>query len=256
MKILLIGDSHVRALGSSYNLLPVEQRRSLQQKIGYESIKFGQLFSVPLLVKPFFRVIDPGLELTDTDARAKLSELSGRDVFAANDRENVYCFSMAFTTTLILRDIVWRNYCPSSVWARGKGTAISEAVLQSIIRAHFKWVLDFHRALSAAGICVISIESPPPRSDDLSIARGARADVVLEVDRIARLTIAACLAEIGMPVVRAPSECYQGAECSGFLKAEYAEMSNGDLHHANSRFGTLMLPLVLAKAAAIAKARG
>jgi hypothetical protein len=248
MKLVFLGDSHVRALGSSYNLLPLDRRRQLLRDGGFQSCKFGQLFSFPLVVKPFFTTKDSVVELNDINARSQLARVTGKEVFDTSDPALVYCLSLAFTTTLLVRDPVWREHCPSVVWAKGGGAAMSEGVMKAIILGHFKWVFEFHAALKSAGMNLISFESPPPRLDDLSIGRGARPEVVLEVDRIARLITATHLSGLGIPIVRAPVECYLGPDRTGFLKAEYAETANGDVHHANSEFGALMLPLVLSEA--------
>lgn len=251
MKLLLFGDSHIRALRDSYASRPPHERERMARAKGIDDIRFVQLFAFPHALQPFFAADDRELRLTDPVGVKRLAEVSGKAAFRAGDREWALAVFLAFTTTMLVRDITWQEFRPVDCSTSRAGTPLSSQVIRALVLKHFEHIIAFHRALAGLGAPVIAVSAPPLRRDDLAIVRGADPDVVLAVDRLARGIVGEALREAGIPIVEPPPEAYRTEPPARFLHDAFAERHADDTHHANQAYGALMLDRVLDHALAL-----
>ncbi len=160
---------------------------------------------------------------------------------------------MAFTTTIFVRMEVWLRHRPWRVWRKGL-LPLSDAVVREIALDHFAYVIAFFQALRALGIRFAALEAPPPRRDELSIP-DIGSDALLEIDRLGRQAVAEALGAIGVAIVSAPDDAYEGAAGAGFLRPDFYKIGRDDFHHANVGFGRMMLPRAFAACAELATGR-
>jgi hypothetical protein len=234
MKTVVIGDSHIVALGNAYRAKP--QR---YEELG--DVAFGKLFGFVTTIRPFFDATGEHVTLTDPEAQACLKGLIGVPYFAAGD-QNRYVISMAFTTTFFLRLAFWDNFRP---WRFGDVSRqpLSDAMVRRIALEHFKHPIGFFAALRERGLSIIALEAPPPRMDDQAGIDKHGRDGFLEVNRLSRESMTEALAAMGVPVIGAPEETLEEAPKGrfGFLKPEFWNVKGQDRHHANRQFGHFAL---------------
>lgn len=239
MKLVILGDSHVVALGRAYAAKPADFVSPLPG-----GLAIGKLFSFPIALDTFFdNAHSERVAFCNQQINRKLEQLTGRPYFAVGD-ENVYVFSMAFTTTLFVRMSVWQKYRPWHV-RRGKHRLLSDAVIQELALGHFSNILAFFRALTSLGLRLAALEAPPPRRDDPVISRHLAADALLEIDRLGRAAVRSSLNAMNIPIVNAPSAAYDDSPVHhGFMRSEF-QLAGNDFHHANTTYGSLVVPSIL-----------
>jgi hypothetical protein len=244
MKIALLGDSHIVALGNALAELPAAER-----EFNGTQVKVTKNFSFPDALRPFFQVKDESIAFTSPTTREEMRRTFGRTAIDSSFRDTILAISMPFTTIRVVRHKTWRTQFPIALGARPRLNGVSSAVMYEMTVRHYQHILSFFKALKDAGHTVLAVSGPPPRLDDPRVAR-YKPDIVLAADAAVRGIMMSELEKIGVPVVLPPEETYVGPSRTGGLREEYYNMR--DRHHANVRYGKLMLAKVIAEASALA----
>jgi hypothetical protein len=129
---------------------------------------------------------------------------------------------------------------------------VSGGVLEAMVRTDQTGVRTFFLQLLEAGVRFFAISAPPPRRDHPAVARGVPLETIAHIDGVARAIWRSWLREKSIPLVDSPPEARDG---DGFLLPEFSQTQvvNGvrDAHHANSDYGRLLWPEILAHANAL-----
>lgn len=235
MKLRIAGNSHVGAL-----------KRGLDQALAQQPTRFEEVQVFPIVrakleLEPFSRRVGDAVELTDPQSRTHLRERAGVDQID----HGVWGICMGLHNVVLMRDPFWDQHAPSWI-ATGEEIPVSRSLCEAIVLAGQEHVRAFVLHLKEAGIPVFLISSPPLRRDHPSVA-SRRAEVPLEVDRLARETLAAFAAQHEIPFVDYPAQAL--AE-DGFLRAEFESTiirakGSRDRAHANEEYGALMMRRVI-----------
>ncbi len=158
MKLVITGDSHVIALSEAYRQNPAAYPSAAPGRTAV-----GRMFPFPTVLEPFFERQGDRIILSDPDRRARLKNLIGREEFVAGD-PNIYLFSMALTTTVLVRLSVWHKFRPWRA-AQKKTQSLSDTMMAKVSWSHSRHVIGFFTALQELGIRFAAVAPPPPRSD-------------------------------------------------------------------------------------------
>ncbi len=244
MRLVILGDSHVTALGEGLVELKREGRISLPGEVHVLKV-----FNGPDTLERFFEATEGGVGFTDPRVGDALQGAISARVLVARESDDVYALSMGLMTTLFVRLLDWRRYVPAAFAPpTGKAMVVSEAVVRAIALSHNQHVLDFFAAVKLAGLRVVAISAPPLRLDAPVIADGGRPEVIQTLDRLARAAVANELARLEVPVVDPPDEAYGDGPGGAFLRPEFHRVAVKDHHHGNAAYGRLMVAKVLAQA--------
>ncbi|WP_426957651.1 hypothetical protein [Muricoccus radiodurans] len=249
MRLALIGDSHVVALGNALT----RDRDALLAGSGVSDAVFGKVFSFPQLLKPFFAVERGGVRLVERGPAGSLERVLGPGLLGPA-RPEIFGISMAYTTSLLLWSLQWQTHRPWRACPEGF-QPVSDGVVRAMAEEHFRHILGFIAALRDQGLRLFAVEAPPPREDHPYVGRTISAEAMLAVDRLARGRVREALDGMGVETVGVPDPAYGGVPGRSFLAAPFRSLAEGDYHHANEAYGALMLPAVLARAAEIGAAR-
>ncbi|MGG5818832.1 hypothetical protein [Falsiroseomonas sp. HW251] len=238
MKLRIVGDSHVVALAAGRRLLP--------PSAWPQGIPIAKLFSFPATRRPFHQAGADGVAFLDEDMGRRLHTVTGDSVMRAG--EDVFAISLPFSTSLLLWSATWRTHRP---WRRCPDglQPVSDGAVAAMVLDHFRHALAWLADLRGAGVRFFVMESPPVRQRDIGVKKTGSPEAVIELDRLARDAIDAELGRLGIPVLRAPREAYQGAPRASFLREELGEPT--DRHHANAAYAALQLPRLLDFAASL-----
>lgn len=237
MKLAIVGDSHVVALGEGLRAMRAAG------EVSAENVLVSKLYSGPTSLKPFFTFEDRTICFTDRVLGLRLAQVTGRDTLSEADRGTVFAVSMGLMTTIFTRLSDWDRFVPWQ-FADSEKSAVSTGTIEAIARDHNRYAVEFYRALLSLGLSCIAIAAPPPRIDEAARARMAP-QLLVEIDAIARRVVAHELGALGVSIVRPSPAVYAEGENSGLLRPELARYQGDDTHHANQQYGRLMLPRVL-----------
>lgn len=241
--LFILGDSHTMCLAEALRLACGPANRPPTGT----PVAVGLMFPFSRTMAPFHLVRDGRVAFADPEATGRLAALTGSAAFLPAGQAR-YAITMVYTTSLILWRSAWFWCRPWRVAKPGLGV-VSDAVMAAIADRHFVHVVAFLDALKAAGADALVIESPPPRSDDRSLATGrVERDAIIEIERLTRARIDERLAGLGVDVVRCPPESYAGAPRNSLLRDDLRNIRPPglpvDTHHANRRYGEMMLRAV------------
>ncbi|KQS57252.1 hypothetical protein ASG17_00485 [Brevundimonas sp. Leaf363] len=247
-KVVIIGDSHTLAYAEAYTSEP----SAYASPAG--GLGIAKLFPFNTSLRPFYVPEDGGVAFTHEGARETMTALIGRTAIVPND-PHVYLLSLG-GTTVFLRAPIWKAFRP---WRTSLKTTqpLSDATMTQVSLDYFKHVIDFFAALKAMGVKVAAVEAPQVRRDDPAVEYIGEAGV-LEITRLCRGALFEALADLDVPVIRAPKEASEDdthALDQGFLRRELWKRDRArDHHHANEAYGRIQLPRMLEQAGVLAKA--
>lgn len=240
-QVLILGDSHVVALGHALERNPGSQDLPA---LGRASVR--KLFSFPTTLRAFHRRRDNDVMLTDAGAARELAEVIGAQSISGDDGR-IFVFSIPYTTTILLRNPVWRRFSPWAVCERPR-QPLSVAVIEQIVLYHFRYSIQFLTDLSEAGVRCFALHAPPPRRDDPKFGRSIEARVGAVLHATAVQVVQRALQARGVESI----DLMSGLAASilsndGFLPPEFHAADANDFHHANARFGQEMLSAIDAR---------
>lgn len=235
MKLRIAGNSHVGALKRGLD------QALAQQPTGFEEVQVFPIVRAKLELEPFSRRTGDAVQLIDPQSRTHLRERAGVDQID----DGVWGICMGLHNVVLMRDPFWDQHAPSWI-ATGEEIPVSPSLCAAIVLAGQEHVHAFVLQLKQAGIPVFLVSSPPLRRDHPSVA-SRRAEVPLEIDRLAREALADFAAQHEIPFVNYPDEAL--AE-DGFLREKFESTivrakGSRDRAHANEEYGTLMMRRVI-----------
>ncbi len=186
-------------------------------------------------LKNFFVVDGGAVKTLPPDARENVFPEPG----LSGGEEAWYVVSFPYNTNRILRDFDWQKFAPWDVCA-GE-TALSDAVLERIIGNESRGAVDFVMAFQQVGMKVAVLEAPR-HFEAVLTEKSGRAPVLKAVSERYRAVLDRQFEAAGIPVLHQPAETI--AE-SGSSLPEWKSRNEGDLYHANSDYGALMLEKML-----------
>jgi hypothetical protein len=239
MNLLITGDSHAVVLGKSLAEITDQER----QLIGGE-IRAAKLLSFPVALRKFFDVDGSRLKFVTEQIRPDKPIAFGLSGIDLVDKNQIIAISMPFTTTVLLRNPIWKIYAP---WqhAGAHRHSFSCSVMKEIVLGHFQHVIDLFSTLKRFGVPSIAIDAPAPRRVVTSAwSKNDDTQLIISIDQVSRRIMNEQLSLLGIPVVPTPK---QTIDDHGFLRDEFA----ADAHHGNQFYGALMLRKVLKEASTI-----
>lgn len=240
MRLSICGDSHVVALGQG-----LLELGDAAKDIFPGPISCLKLFSCPKTLKPFFDRTGDHITFRGASVRESFAELTGAAALAASP-DSVYAFSLAFTTKFLIREDCWLSATPYGHAQVAGKTVLSNNVMASILREHYKHQLRFLADCKRLNLKFLIIGSPPLRSDNPHLKHEEHRITRQHVDAMAREFMKGELERLAVPFVLAPDGV---SSEGGYLRAEYCAVGPRDYYHANGLYGALMVRRVAARAA-------
>lgn len=236
MKLRIVGDSHVAALGNAF--LHYSEARDLFANV--EKVEFSKLFPYPDALSKFWQ---------EKDGKFTIRRRS-RGVTLANDAQTadlsgepdvVHALVLPYSTNLFLRSPTWNRYRPWQC-AEEKYHVLSDQTFAAMVAHHIRYILGFLDALQQSTVRCVVVEAPPIRLDDQRAAKGRLSeDAILFVDRRYREIVDAALADRAIGVVHCPEEAFDGDRRHGFLRDDLRRIAPRDMNHANEEYGLMHL---------------
>ncbi|KQS53661.1 hypothetical protein ASG17_14150 [Brevundimonas sp. Leaf363] len=234
-RLLIGGDSHTVAIGRGLQKFKPEPNDIPLAVSAYKLFEFPKTQGR----EPFFARDGERIVWTVDTMAANWAALSGEpDLSVETLKDTTLALCMGFTTTNLLRKPDWKRYASWRLRRLKPRQLISDGLIVQMGFDFFQHTLGFFEAGRALGLEMIAVEAPPVRSDELAIAKGARAEVILDVDRIVRLAMRARLEAMGVVVLAPPADAV--AE-TGFLKDDLRKIHRNDWHHGNQDYGLLVM---------------
>ncbi len=231
MKIRIVGDSDIVALGRAY-----QSNESLREKFRNESdVEFSKFFPFPNALKSFWerdgdeivvRKSERGVRLTDDQDLSRIRP----------EADVVYVVSMPYRAT-VNTNSVWRRFSPWSFPVKGR-PLVSDALIERAVKHNASNILGFIGELRQMCNQVIVVESPPIR-DDSGTDETQRSGLTrsLYLNALGRAVLDREIADMGLDVVTCPEDSYQGAPRESYIRTEFHSESKSDKYHANVRYG-------------------
>lgn len=238
--IILLGDSHTSALGKYLRSPGGQAIRSMaEEKFGSAS---AMMFAAGVAFHaPFYRVDGQAVYLKARVPEKMVAAL-GNDGAIRPDDGNIYGFSFGFHASVILRQEFWKDY---TILPDIQGKAyVSNAVFRQMVLAENKYILQFARVAKDLGVRFFFICSPPIRQAMLDRqAEFASPEELIAIKLTYQDVMMAAFDEIGAPYLLPPPRTHEDS----VLKFEYDSSNEGDVHHANKRYGKLVWRRILEK---------
>lgn len=223
--LVVFGDSHVAALRKGLDNLAGRDGFSPETTITMLPLCRGGV-----LRSAFFHVRDGAIHFDDCMID-RLPDTGGT---------TIYCFSGNAHTARVVREINWSSHAPAPV-AKYE-TPISAAMLRDIFSYDQRYMLTLLDTMRQLGLQVFIVEAPHLFRHNAVFAK-ARKEVLLHIDREYRAFIRHELAQRNVDLVSVPEACLDD---EGFMLDKYRSPKAGDNHHANPRFGEVMMGEILA----------
>jgi hypothetical protein len=218
--IVFVGDSHLAAIKLAHDAAP-------DSRIAFRPFGPGNI------VRDNFFSID--------DAKRRIIVRSPHfgnivlPLHAAPDA--VYAVSLPLNTSRILRDYDWRNYVPWNFVRNPWERPLSDEAVSRLIESDAGRAIAFAKALAGLATKVMVIEAPTFFEDAPYLAQ-FRLDVCVEIAQRYCNYVIGRLSEAQIDVVRQPTSTLSEL---GTTKMAYNHKKPKDVHHANVKFGRMML---------------
>jgi len=189
------------------------------------------------MYEPFHRIEGNNLYFMSDKVRERglgfLCDKDGRLL----DYDGMSYVSLGFHTHTFLNPKRWRTH---ALWNTGPARTllpVSEAAFQAMTLDFNRYILDFLSGMKDCGHWIRVIEAPPPSPRFFLLRFGYSMEDVLVMDALFRTTFAEELDKRGISYLSTPPDLIE----SGFLKDSLLASDVNDAHHANSKYGVLML---------------
>lgn len=235
MKLIICGDSHTEAFVAGLSVL----KKTDPHLAGPVSIKpFG---NGRYLAQPFF-IERAGAIVFNRDDYAATYESFGVGPLRRQDGVR-HGFCMGFHTAPLFRHPMWRSYAPWRLCENGSAIPVSDTMLTALASNIWQHIRNFYEAALRLGIDFFVIAAPPPRRSHPCMAEGTALEVVSEVDRLFRLSVAQWLTDRKIDYMMPPP---YAIDRDGFLLPQFEPQHlPHDHHHANERYGAEFLREIL-----------
>lgn len=228
MTTYLSGNSHVVALADGLKARPALQNKFTPFSFGVGTFE----------LEPMSTVHEGHTEFLRPVLRRRLRKVTGEMRFRKGDSWGLV---MGTHNARLYGNDIWQTAALAGAWIPGR-RPISEGVLQQLIHADQQHIKQLLLDMKSTGVKVFVVACPAPRRDGSAAKRGVPLETIALIDRSARSSFRAFLAEHDIDFVEEP---VGATDSAGFLKPEFARqfLANGkeDPHHANAAYGALML---------------
>lgn len=236
-RILLTGDSHLGALRRAVERLSDERQKD---RFVFWPLGTASATSAPLHVR---EAGDDAIRIT---APAWQDRRFSRDSIAEVGADALLVVSLPLHTTPFLRDHAWHTHAPWQVAVQE--VALSSGFLDTLAEAGSRHalalVLDLARIWPA-----MAVLEPPRLFPDSPFLAKARPEVCRAVEAAYRGSVRRRLAQAGIAVIDQPPVTITD---QGMTDPTYDNENPQDRHHANARYGSLVLAGILAHSDATA----
>jgi len=225
MKITICGDSHLSAVYQACESYPEIKKD--------HTLDFAPFGNSEVSHAPYYEINSEKVTLTAERYRTMVSEVS-----LAQDSFDVLAISLPFHTLRIVRHArLWKNYALASLNIEDRA-ALSNATFRAMVLDQQKHNISLVKELTKLGKKVIVIESPKIFEYHV-LFESIPKDIALAADNLYRETMNAVFEKMNVDVLPCPAECVQ--EDEPLMKLEYKPRREGDMHHANSEWGKLVI---------------
>lgn len=239
--IVIFGDSHVRALAHGYMRLSLDDRESIESRLG--GVRFAMLGPAFSFAQPFFERTSEGVVFRDPMPQRFARAVGEAGAIIRPDDPREFIVSVGLQTSYIHQPGIlqrWTNGAPEDGAAHVSRAAFGLAVLE-----YNRHALAFYAALRDMGVKVSALAAPPPSpSFGLIAAHGDRA---LALWRAHDETLARELARLGVPIEQPPAIAREADAPDGFLRPALRDTYAPATPHGNGWYGELFLREVFAR---------
>lgn len=225
VQVFITGDSHTGAMKRG-----LMQLKELQRVPAGFQVQVLGLGSGAHMIRPFFSDNGDHAHITEPTFHVPRLPLATPDGL-----QTIYCWSGLFHFAKVWRDKTWTTYRPASI--DGHVAPLSAGMLRETILQWFRHELALLDVLKRNGCTVLAIESPRPFRHHPALQVNPP-EVVAAVDRFCQDVMLGELQARSIAPVRIPADWVDG---EGFMRPEWRHENDTDPHHANARFGALMI---------------
>ena len=230
MRVVIFGDSHVGALVRGHRQIRDNGKWPADVELLIRGTNGG------VFTGEFF--VDRGdhVEIVAEKFWGSMKRLPLAD---DQSRNTVYGICAHYHSARVWRNPQWKHYAPIAL-ARNEHP-VSEEMVKRMAVDDQRQMLALAAVLNRIGVRTFAIEAPRPFSDHRALQL-LRKDVIQRVDTIYRKAMRDVLDKLSVPTLGLPAECIAP---DGFMDGCFKIDRMGDQHHANSKFGMLMMERML-----------
>lgn len=238
--IVLLGDSHSRAIINGYAALQDTERDYIQSREPFISGMLGPAFAFS---EPFWVRCEAGVKFT-AEMQTRFSAIVGEsDDVIKRDDDRKFIFSIGAQPSLLHLPGAW-NAHTAGKHRVGLGY-LSQAAFRATLLHFNRFVFGFFRALQDMNVH-FSVMAEPPMSPQFAFIQ-QKGERGLDLWRRHAETFRAELARLDIPMEMPPSVVYEGNDDNGFLRLPLCDSSVESSPHGNSVYGEIFLRSILRK---------
>ena len=236
--IVLLGDSHTRAIINGYAVLEESERDHIDSHGGFIAAMLGPAFSFSV---PFWKPTRDGIVLVG-NMQERFSSAMGADasIIRRND-DREFIFSIGAQPSLLYAPRAWEAHTAGAKHIKGLGY-LSRAAFREALLYYNRYVLGFFRTLQDMNVRFSVMAGPPPSPQFSFIhQKGERGlelwltHVEVFEEEMSRLGIA----------MEQPPLVVRAAEDDRFLRLALCDMGDERSPHGNSTYGQIFLKSIL-----------
>jgi hypothetical protein len=229
--LILTGDSHLGCIKRGSELNP-------------DSIHPGRLTFWPLGggggARACFHSLDEVAKRVSTNSPRWKNRIFDPSTIREVGNEPIIVVSLPMNTSRILRDYSWVKHVP---WQLSTiEFSLSDQVVETLILQDSQFAVDFVLDLKKIWPDVVVVEGPRPFAN-ARFFRTVKPDVIKHIDCQYRRQVSKRLLAAGVFIVTQPSASITS---DGTTDLEFDSEDPSDDHHANERYGRMVLEDILA----------
>ncbi|SDE01702.1 hypothetical protein [Kordiimonas lacus] len=229
--IILIGDSHTSCL-----------IRAAAERPAMDSIRIAGLGPGGQLVHDFFTRHDNHISFSLRRSRQALLRLTGKNTMRRGD-QFLFGISLGLFPFRVCQNTSWRRFAPANFSEGTDKMPLSDAVTDAIIRDDTKGQRAFFEAVKSLDIPFFVMASPPLQRHLPILQRNVSKDVILHMESRYHHVMTSFLNALDVDVIMPPD----GVRAEdGFLRQDLETEIEGDIRHANTAYGHMMLDKIQA----------
>lgn len=234
--LLVTGDSHLGSLMRGLH-------ESTDPALTARRIEFWPLGSARMTQGDFFQV-DPHDCSVSTVAGAFGDRRFSPESVELDGELPLLAVSLPLHSARVVRNAIWKTHVPWSLIEGEHETPLSDQAVDALIEADSCRAVDFVVQLKKAGLSVVVLEAPR-FFENATFLSNKRLDIHTHLEARYRQCVIARLEKAGLAVIRQPSETITER---GTTDPAFDHDDPEDQHHANARYGELMLAALAAYA--------
>ncbi|GGE25635.1 hypothetical protein SAMN05421774_11057 [Gemmobacter megaterium] len=230
--VLLTGDSHLGALRRGADLL--------EQEVDASRIVFWPLGAGGSARAPVHRFDPEAQTVTTIVPEWRNRSFSAGEIAGAAGKDALLVVSLPLHPTRLLRNHSWHAHAPWR-FAQEAQIALSDRMIAAMIDADSRYALQLTRDLARVCPDCAVLEAPRPFSNARYLRR-MPVEIALHLDTLYRAQVRAALEQAGIAVIAQPDSSVLP---DGTTNLAFDNENPEDDHHANARYGALVLRQIL-----------